>query len=197
MYFIAITGKANTGKNTLAKLLSKEIKSRCTKWDGVRYIAFADSIKMIVLTMFPSIPKKHLFGSSNFRGEIIPDAFKDGKPLTIRMALTDIGEGFKKYNSKIWINNFSKIFNKSFDKTLVICTDVRFREEFNYLKQLGFYQIKLIRETQNTNKIDTLHISETNQDDIKDDEFDFIINNNGTLASLKEQVKKIVDLIIV
>lgn len=189
---IAICGKANTGKNTLSLLLEEEIKSRLKSWDGSKFIAFADPIKEIVKIMFPSLPKKYLFGSSHYRSKEIPGYTKDGAPLTVRTVLTDIGTRAREYNSEIWINAFNKRLSKAFKKSVVIVTDVRFRNEFNYLKQLGFNQIRLYRD----DVVKSSHISETNQDSIKDEEFDFIIYNNGSLDDLKEQVKKIVDRIV-
>jgi hypothetical protein len=193
MYLISITGKANTGKNTLSKLLDEEIKSRFTEWKGTKFIAFADPIKKIAKIMFPNMPNKYLFGSSQYRSKQISDAVKDGSALTVRTLLTDIGTSAREYNSNIWIQVFAKTLSKCFNKkSLVVVTDVRFRNEFDYLNQLGFFKIRIYR---NDVKKGT-HISETSQDDIQDSEFDFIINNDGTLDDLKGQVKKIVDEIV-
>lgn len=187
MYKIAITGKANTGKNTVSKLLANELI------DGIytEFIAFADPIKNMVRLMFPEIPKKYLFGSSKYRSKIILGALKNDKPLTIRDALIDLGSAGRLYKENIWLDAFDHKFNKIKTKGLakaVIVTDVRFRNEFEHLKQLGFYQIRLVRDAHL--KID--HASETNQDSIKDDEFDFVINNNGTIDDLKISISTIV-----
>lgn len=187
MYKIAITGKANTGKNTVGKLLANELIG------GIytEFIAFADPIKNMVRLMFPEIPKKYLFGSSKYRSKIILGALKNDKPLTIRDALIDLGSTGRLYKENIWLDAFDHKFNKIKTKGLakaVIVTDVRFRNEFEHLKQLGFYQIRLVRDAHL--KID--HVSETNQDSIKDDEFDFVINNNGTIDDLKISISTIV-----
>lgn len=192
MILISVSGKANTGKNTLSKLLAEEIKSRLYDWKGNVFIAFADPIKEIVRIMFPNLPKKYLFGSSEFRNKVIPGAFKNGSPLTIRMALTDIGTDFKNYNYNLWLDVFNKKLAKSYKKSSVIVTDVRFKNEFDYLKQLGFYQIRIYRDE----VVKSNHISETNQDTIKDSEFNYVVNNSGTLEDLKAQVVKIVDELV-
>ncbi|MEK6881476.1 MAG: hypothetical protein AABY22_17775 [Nanoarchaeota archaeon] len=72
MILISVSGKANTGKNTLSKLLADEVKSRLSDWNGNVFIAFADPIKEIVKIMFPNLPRKYLFGSSEFRNKQIP-----------------------------------------------------------------------------------------------------------------------------
>jgi hypothetical protein len=184
MYKIAIMGKANTGKNTLAGLLIDEIKVNGT--NSYKCMAFADPIKEIVMTMFPRANRNCLYGPSQLRSESIPGAFKDGKPLTYRQALIDVGtEVGRKYSDRIWLENFDHRF-ESVVSDLVIVTDVRFRNEFDHLKEKGFFQIRLYRET---GMAPIHHISETGQSSIKDEEFDYVLFNNKSLEDLKEEVK--------
>ena len=195
MYKIAISGKANSGKNTVGKLIYKclyeEFKGR--KHLSKEYIAFADPIKKIARTMFPDLPEKFLTGPSNFRSEIIPNAFKDGKPLTVRQLLIDIGMSGRSYKENIWLDVFDSTYQYLVNrgKKVIIVTDVRFLNEFGHLKTKGFTNIRVIRDS--FLKID--HASETSQDAIPDSDFDFIINNNGSLKDLKEEVKKITHLL--
>ena len=65
MIKIAISGKANSGKNTLAKLIKQELKQQSI--NSCKFLAFADPIKKMSLIAFPDIPKKWLYGSSNYR----------------------------------------------------------------------------------------------------------------------------------
>lgn len=199
MIKISITGKANSGKNTLSKLLFDEIYSKKYSSDnsfrGIEYIAFADPIKEMIRLMFPTLPRKYLYGPSKYRGEVIPGAFKDGNPLTVRNLLQDLGTGFgRNCKENIWLDAFDHRFKKAQNKnySIVIVTDVRFRNEFDHLNKLKFYQIKLLRDSHT--KIN--HSSEINQDSIKDNEFDYIVHNNGTLEDLKKEVVKIVSQII-
>lgn len=187
MFKIAITGKANSGKNTTSKLLKQEILKKQGKI-SCKYIAFADPIKQMIRLMFPNVPEKHLTGPSKFRSEIIPGAFKDDKPLTVRQVLIDIGMGGRTYKHNIWLDAFDASFQKFKNKDIIIVTDVRFRNEFDHLKSLGFYQIRLLRNSH----LQLNDVSETNQDSIKDEEYDYIIHNNGTLKDLKSQVSNIV-----
>jgi len=199
MYKIAITGKANTGKNTVGKLLFKHLydlkfdytKGPAESFSGIKYMAFADPIKEMIRIAYPEVPRKWLYGSSKFRTQTIPGAFKNGIPLTVRQCLIDIGNDFGRANkSDIWLRNFDNRFAKQVKKTtsIVAVTDCRFRNEFDHLKSLGFYQIRLMRDSHT--KIND--ISETNQDGIADNEFDYVINNNGSLEELENHVKKIV-----
>lgn len=189
MFRIAITGKANTGKNTVGKLLVDGL----TKEMGgsAKFIAFADPLKQMARISFPEIPRKWFYGSSKYRNEIIPGAYKDGVPLTVRQLLIDLGNDFgRKYKSTMWIDNFHNRLEKIFLKNpvAVIVTDCRFRNEFDFLKEGGFFQIRIVRDSYT--KIND--VSETNQDGILDSEFDAVINNNGTKIQLKNQVDEIV-----
>lgn len=191
MYKIAITGKANTGKNTVGKLLVQEIKHH---WSPNRFshqfIAFADPLKKMARLAFPQIPRKWFYGSSKFRSEVIPGAFKDGVPLTVRQLLIDLGNDFgRKYQPDIWLRNLDKAFDKLVKKNVpvVVVTDCRFRNEFDHLKSLGFFQIRIVRDT--VTKINDA--SETNQDGIQDSEFDYVIRNNGTKEDLKKIIRQV------
>jgi hypothetical protein len=196
MYKIAISGKANTGKNTLSKIIVAELRTKQRNWYkkrhywrspmSVKYMAFADPIKEMIEVMFPELPKKFLYGSSKYRDEIIPGAFKNGDPLTVRQLLLDLGTGVGRgYKDTVWLDNFDYRFKKHKKRDIVIVTDTRFRNEFDHLKLNGFYQIRLYRDT---GQPAIKHISETNQITIADMEFDYVIHNDKTLDDLKAEV---------
>ena len=185
-YLIAITGKQNSGKNTTGKLLAKKLG------DETKFIAFADPIKKIAEQAFPNLPKKWLYGPSKFRSQVIPGAFKNGVPLTVRQMLMDIGNDFgRRYNDLIWIDNLEIRFQQTLLKqpSAIIITDTRFRTEFDRLQALGFYQVRILRSYNGPINTD---VSEINQDGIQDDEFDAVIDNNGTKQQLRDQVNSIV-----
>jgi hypothetical protein len=144
-----------------------------------------------VMFMFPNASKECLYGPSQLRADVIPGAFKDGKPLTYRQALIDIGtEVGRAYNDKLWLENFDHRYEPLVLKdkqNLVVVTDVRFRNEFEHLKQKGFFQIRLYRDTGKASEIN--HVSETNQNSILDEEFDYILFNNKSLDELREEVR--------
>jgi len=201
MYKIAITGKANSGKNTLGKLIVDHLHERIILEKGTyntasrsKYIAFADPLKKMARLAFPSVPRKWLYGSSKYRAEIIPGAFKDAEPLSVRQLLIDLGNDFgRKYQSDLWIRNLEHRVNKlsKGSTEVVVVTDCRFRNEFDYLKGAGFYQIRLLRDSHT--KIND--VSETNQDGILDSEFNFVVYNNSTMNDLIKEANKISDQI--
>lgn len=188
-YKIAICGKAKSGKNTVAKMIRKEL----SKYEHISYdyIAFADPVKSIARIMFPKLPEKYLTGSSEHRSSIIPGAFKNGMPLTVRQLLIDIGTGLgREYNSDIWLEVFDAKLShlESKRKNTIILTDCRFINEHIHIKTKGFFSIKILRESSSNIN----HISETEQDGIPESEFDYIINNNKSLKDLESEVSFLV-----
>jgi hypothetical protein len=193
MYKISISGRANVGKNTLSKLLVKELRKDQSGPLSVKYMAFADPIKEMIETMFPELPKKFLYGSSKGRAEIIPGAFKNGKPLTVRQLLLDLGTAVGRgYKDSVWLDNFDFRFKEFKERNIVVVTDVRFRNEFDHLKENGFYQIRLYRDTDDA---PVNHVSESNQNTIADEEFDCVIHNDKALKDLKIEVMKVVNIL--
>jgi len=151
----------------------------------VKYMAFADPIKEMAKIMFPYINDEHLYGTSELRKQAVPGAFKEGKPLTVRQLLQDLGTGVGRvYDNEVWLKNFDhRVATANVD--IVIVTDVRFRNEFDHLKERGFYQIRLYR---NTGEPVMEHASETNQVSIWDSEFDYVLHNDGSLQDLNKEV---------
>lgn len=197
MYKFAIVGKANSGKNTLANLIFNYIKYNELQSgnfsnldDRMKCVAFADPIKDMIQIMFPDINKEYLYGSSALRNSIVPNAFKDGEPLTVRQLLIDIGTGLgRSYNPNIWIDNLLYKYNKAKKENILAFSvpDVRFINEFTALKENNFYIIKLVRNSE----LKINHISETNQNSIAEENFDYIAYNNGTLDELSNKAKEI------
>lgn len=192
MHKIAITGKANTGKNTLANLIVESFPGKDNYlFYKCKLIAFADPLKKIAKIMFPFLKKSDLYGSSKNRSKTIEGAKNsEGNPLTIRQCLIDVGSKLGRgYNDSIWLNVFNDRFKKEVKKNiqLVIVTDVRFRNEFDHLKNQGFFMVKLIRHYLEQSS----DASETNQDGIDNAEYDFIVYNNSDLQSLENNAKLI------
>jgi hypothetical protein len=188
MFKIALTGKANTGKNTVANLFAHNVTYAQGFVAKSKFMALADPIKEMVMLMFPQADRNCLYGASALRSSVIPDAFKDDKPLTYRQALIDIGTKGREYRERIWIDNFDHRFSLvTPDTDLVIVTDVRYRNEFEHFKYNGFTSIRILRDVDSGIK----HSSETDQESIPNFKYDYIIDNNSDLNALKEIVQQI------
>jgi dephospho-CoA kinase len=175
MIRIGICGKAGTGKDTAAKYILK-------KYKNIKQVAFADPIKKIAETMYPNIDKKWLYGPSQFRNSIIKNAFKNNEPLSVRQLLIDIGTAGRAYNENIWIESVFNNINLTSDS--FIFSDIRFINEFNYLKKNNFKTIKIKRIKNNSPNSET----ETQLDLIPEDEFSCIIDNDYDIKHLYEKI---------
>jgi len=176
MIKIAISRKANSGKNTVAKLLEKNLKIKANT------LAFADPIKEIILSTFPSSNRSDLFGASELRDKIVP-----GLSVSYRYLLQKIGTSFKEFDNNVWINNLdSKLLLSTSD--LVIVSDLRFINEYDYLKKNNFLLIRINRKCYNNIK----HESEVEQEKIPDSSFNYVLNNYYNLDYLEHKIKDII-----
>jgi hypothetical protein len=143
-YKIALSGLANSGKNTCSGIIVNALNCEYNV-HSADYLAFADPIKEMAQLMFPQIPRQWLWGPSKLRQEIIPEAHFNGKaPLTVRQLLLDLGTQGRSYNPDCWVNVFDARLQQS-SSSIVIAMDVRFANELEYLKRHGFYTIRLLR----------------------------------------------------
>jgi len=191
MIKVAFSGKANSGKDTAAKLFMKKFK-KFSKDNRVKSVALADPIKEMIRVMFPRTKRSVLYGPSKNRMEVVPGAFFEDQPLTYRKLLqnlgTEVGRGYKE---TIWLDvmdyKIEKAENNGID--LFIVKDCRFINEIFHLKKSGFLMIRVKRNEQ---QLVMGHASEVEQELIKDSEFDYIIDNNSTLDDLSSNVEAIV-----
>jgi hypothetical protein len=186
MVKIGICGKMNAGKNTVAELLHKEFWHTAEPFE----IAFADPIKRMAAIMFPEVDLECWFGSSSLRNTVIPNVVNNNnEPLTCRQVLIDIGTQGRKYNYDHWVNLYDiDVKTRVRDDDTVIALDVRFRNEYDYLRKHNYFLIKLLRDETNTpNELKT-NATETNQDQIAIHEFDAVIENNGTIDELRDKI---------
>jgi len=183
-YLFAISGKARAGKNTVASLMIKHLGY---PEDKTKIVALADPMKRIVKSMFPEASEECLYGPSELRSTIIADKYfdKNGKSLTYRQALIDLGAFGRQYNGDIWLNCLVEDARSSTDKWAYIVSDVRFINEFKFLKEAGFTMIRVLRD--DAARIDD--ISETQQEIIPNTDFHYVIDNNSSLNDLSESVR--------
>jgi len=180
MKIILISGKARSGKDTVAKYIEQKLNNENKK---VLICHYADLLKYMCKTFF------------NWNGE------KDNKGRTILQHVgTDV---IRKDYPNYWVDFIIDVLWKFYDEwDYVIIPDTRFPneidrmvEEFNYkdeyetIKPINTIRIKrniadgLTREQNN-------HPSEVALDNYK---FDYYIENDGTLNELRSKVKILLD----
>jgi len=182
---IVLSGNKGVGKDTVANFMQDMFHYTLCKT-----FAFAKPIKEITSILLDT-PIETL------------DEYKDrsvheigltelSKSMTPRNYYTTIGDMFCKTFGK---EVFAKIILKQIEESnfeFNIITDMRFRHEYNLLKEL---KPIFIRVKSNRVKLDTTHYSETDLLYLSDDAFDYVIDNSGTIRDLFLRVKGIVEAI--
>ena len=178
---VCIVGNIGVGKSTVADILKNQ---------GYEEITFAGPVKEIGLIL--GFEKSELYGSqedklkiNNFWGvsgrefmqKFATDVMRNELPKHINMNMD---------NKTIWVRLCEKkIMDMLKNNKKIIVSDGRFFDEIYMIKKMGGKIIKIIRN----NSYQQNHESESYISKI---DADIIIDNNGTLNELNEQINKII-----
>jgi hypothetical protein len=201
MNIMGISGLAGSGKDTVSDFFTANY--------GVVKIAFADPIKIFAKQMW-DFSHNQLFGPSQYRTQ--PDErYKHSETefLTSRHVLQGLGTAGRALEQDVWarygVDMAKKLLTPghrysqgkvvsdvdSPEVKAVIITDARFINELRYIKQAGGILIRVVRPGSGLPGEYGKHQSETEMATINDSEFNYIINNTGTLEDLKNKVDEI------
>ena len=186
-----ISGKAQSGKTTLARYIMSEIV-KMEEFDGydVYEINLATYLKKIMMDLFgftfESLNddyQKTLF--SSWTWDNLPVALENQKssgPMTNRECMEYLGAFFRILNPDAWINGLNASIDTFPDNSVIFIPDVRAPNEVKAIEDKGGYTMRLGR-----NPLDRDSVIEKllDQDVYNWNEFDFIINNQN--MSLEEK----------
>lgn len=186
---IGITGKLGSGKNYIVNNIVIPVLKRI---QNERYleIAFADQIKINVMSK----------NGINY-SDVYECKTQESRQL-LQNEGTEIGRTLDKNIWVKYLDNWITI-NNSRGVCIFIISDCRFMNEFSYIKDSGGIIIKVVSNSRNNlcllkeskndinilNKIST-HRSECDLDNLRDDDFNLIINNEIDMAL---DIKKLQD----
>lgn len=197
---ISITGKIGSGKDTIAEIIQQSTQ---LDWEVKK---FAGKLKTIA-ELLCGVPKQN-FESQEFKKTQMTEEWG----MTYREFLQKLGTEALRSNlhENVWINAlFSDYKAKTvavgtseFDITEKdelpnwIITDTRFPNEMDAVKSKNGLVIKVERSLKLRKGYDTpnetdLHPSETSLDNYT--EWDYVIENNGTLEELRAKVMLILE----
>ena len=165
MKVIAISGKAESGKDTIAKMLKQQLEEQNYK---VMIIHFADVLKFVCRQYFDWNGEKDEYG---------------------RTLLQQVGtEMREKNNPNMWVNITKELIRgigAEFDYVLV--PDTRFKEEINMLNEyFDCTSVRVLRQDINSYGMASDHVNHLTNDqrahksecDLDDYKFDYFIINN-------------------
>jgi predicted phosphohydrolase len=164
---IGLAGKKTTGKNTVATLITKGTR----KWTFE--VAFGSFVKQEVAVACG----------------VTVDHINNNKEQ-FRTILQWWGTDFRRAgNSNYWVYKMDKLLASLYSEekaAVIIITDVRFQNEYDYIKSINGILIRVSRPLVH----DDTHLSETDLDKVH--EWDSIILNTGTIKDLKKHVEELI-----
>jgi len=180
MIVIGFGYKAYSGKDTAAKHLIMSY--------GFQQKAFATSLKKATYDIF-KLDHGQMYG--NEKEDI--DPFWGMSPRTI---MQKIGDGLRNSICEdVWIRALERdVFTCGYKK--VVITDIRYPNELEAIQRWGGYAIKLKRTTSVTTCGNTQHASEVSLDSTPDGEWDYVLDNNGTVKELYNKLDYVLPYIL-
>lgn len=171
---IGLTGQKGAGKSTVANHLVKN-------HEHVE-LAFANPIKKLIINLF-NIDKKYV-NDPELKETIIPELNVSGRRLMqvigtelFREKLSSALPELKLDGESVWIHSVVKnikVWLDEFPNCSIVVSDVRFDNEYEALKRLGFTIYKIERSTENKDA----HLSE------RGCKYDVKVENKGTVEEL-------------
>ena len=174
---IVVSGKANSGKDTTCEFMDNYIKTKGLK---VVNLQFSTYIKTYAKTI------------SGWSGD------EDSKP---RSLLQQLGTNIirKQIDNNFFIKRIIgdiKVYSYYFD--VITISDARLPEEMDSISKefenVIKIQVKRPNFNNNLNEVEKKHITEIALDNYND--YDYVLENNGTLEDLNIKAKKIVDEVL-
>jgi hypothetical protein len=201
---IVLSGKARSGKDTLADILIDLFKEKTN--DDFRKVAYADSLKEKLMLEF-DLSWDQVYGDlkevpdKRFVKKIKKtDSYTDGKVWTDkdlywspREIMQFIGtDCYRAVDDSFWVKSLFNKINKNGYKNVII-SDGRFPSEIDPVVDLGGYHIRVFRSQQGSLNNKT-HESEVALDN--DYKIDFTVINDGSIDDLKKTASSIVTMIL-
>ena len=169
---IGVAGKIGAGKDTVAGI--------CVRKFGFTQVAFATKVKEIVATM-TGLPKETMYTHEGKNTKVA------GLPYTVGQLLQTIGQGYRTiFYPNIWIDLLFNNYNN--DKWAI--ADVRYANEAAEIHRRGGIVIYVEGDPMGVRAKDSRDMNHPSEQGLVS--FDYIIENNGSIANLETKVSEIV-----
>lgn len=180
---IAVTGYKNSGKNAVCDVLRDEY--------GFKVTGFADALKAQMLAIDPLVPHYYPGRFERLSYLVERHGWDDAKETfpEVRRLLQKAGtEGGRDiFGQEIWGETWLKTAAALLEQEYDVCvSDMRFLNEASAITDLGGETWRVIRPGTGPGE----HKSERELDDIT---YEWGIRNDGSLADLELQVKRIME----
>ena len=173
---IGLRGKARSGKDTVASILSGK---------GWTRKAFADQLKRSVGPLF-GLSHDQLNGADDSEALDPREQVDPRWGKTPRVILQECGEAWRKIHPDVWckfvLADIEELYRE--DDQFVI-TDVRYKNEADMIRKMGGVMVHVVRPGAES-RTGRSHSSETEMDSYK--RYDFTIDNSKDIPHLERQV---------
>ena len=181
-FLIGLAGRARSGKDTVASMITDQLRADHGERKGGMLVSFADPIKNMIDAGFHPITDQY----TGLKESPIPGI---GKSLRELYQTLGTEWGRQMVHPDIWVTLAMSEVNHYIQRMPVIITDVRFENEAQAIRERGGHLWHI--ERPNAPAANT-HISEQQQ---LMQPGDTIIDNSGTLADLRAVVDRQLGLI--
>ena len=153
---LALTGKAGSGKSTIAKRLESY---------GFVSLSFAHKLKQVCRELYPQL--------------------MEGDKSTYRGLMQKFGDATREIDQFVWLKQVAnELDNEHKGTPRIVVTDVRYANEYLMLQSRGYKMIKIVRpdklRAEAGYNVNDNHRSENELDYVSDNGWDLIIHNPFT-----------------
>jgi hypothetical protein len=192
---IGLTGKKGSGKDTIANKLKE--------YGYIQY-AFADPLKRGIQHLF-DLSDEQLYGVES--KETIDPRWGVKPRQLFQIIGTEIFQNTIHQHLKLNVgpkNHWTFLFEEWYRKKIqenphvkIVVSDIRFPHELECVKALGGQIIKIIRSNNMNNNINNINVDTHSSEILIDqmDNVDYIIENNGTIDDLNNNLVKTLNFI--
>lgn len=191
---VLIAGNAGHGKDTLGEFLQDIFEP----WTSVRHDYFAYTLKLFAHQALGT-PWHLLNGDKQVKESTTFEVCGEDTGVTLRSGLQDIGHFFReRFDRRVWANSV-RLRAKNSPERVTVVTDCRHpEEEIHWMRETccEFANVYIIRIRNSAVPVIRGHPSEDQIADAEDSEFDFIIENDGTVEDLHEAALQVASAIV-
>jgi len=174
---IGLSGKKRSGKDTVSIILQQELN------ENFEIKSFAYNLKHIC-SILTGLPVEYFLKDEN------KNNFLTDWDMSVRYMLQKVGtEVFRdNFTKDVWVKSLFSQFQR-YNNWII--SDVRFKDELQSIKERGGVIIRVDASYIGYEKPNDEHQSEIDLDNSYDD-FDYVINNDSDMDTLRLKVKEII-----
>ncbi len=182
MNVIGIAGKAGSGKDTIARMISCAINGEHGIGKEVIIASFAMPLKQYCSYIF-DVPLERFYVNKE---DVIPEYGMSPRDIMQKFGTDFIRQHF---GDDFWINKMEKILSEYQTQGYhtVIIPDVRFENEASFVRKLGH-----VIHVERTNMEEIALSNHVSEKGISVNPGDIIIRNDGTLGDLQMKVDEMI-----